>query len=129
MVELLGQLMEMIKGMPDLAVWVLAGVLLYKVVLVGSWIGVIRLLINKVYAGFTKERVVKYDINKVMLDKQAYDSFKHLMEEMNPDGLHYVALRHVNEARKALADSRAYKNTDDFKQGKKENPFNVTRNN
>lgn len=37
MLEELKQLIELIKGMPHMVMWVLAGLLFYKVVIIGSW--------------------------------------------------------------------------------------------
>ena len=42
-------LIEMVANLPTLAVWVLVGYLVYKVAVIGSIYGVIRLLIVKVH--------------------------------------------------------------------------------
>ena len=47
--EMLQQIIDMVKGMPELAIWVLAGLLLYKIVFIGPWFGIVRLLILKTY--------------------------------------------------------------------------------
>ena len=42
-------LVEMVAELPRMAVWVLVGFFIYKVVIVGSVYGVVRLAINKVH--------------------------------------------------------------------------------
>lgn len=52
-------LIEMVAGLPSLAVWVLVGYLAYKVVVVGSIYGVIRLLIVKLHDWLTAPQTYK----------------------------------------------------------------------
>jgi len=52
-------LIEMVNGLPTLAVWVLVGYLVYKVAVIGSAYGVIRLLICKVHDWKTAPRTFK----------------------------------------------------------------------
>lgn len=47
--EELKLLVEMVAGLPTMTVWVLAGYLAYKLAIVGSIYGVIRLAINRLY--------------------------------------------------------------------------------
>lgn len=49
MIEELKQILGIIKDVPHMVMWVLAGLLLYKVVYVGSIFGIIRLFILKGY--------------------------------------------------------------------------------
>lgn len=57
--EELKLLIEMVANLPTLAVWVLVGYLAYKVVVVGSIYGMIRLLIVKVHDWKTQPTVFK----------------------------------------------------------------------
>lgn len=52
-------LIDMVANLPTLAVWVLAGYLAYKVAVVGSVYGVIRLLIVKVHDWKTQPKEMK----------------------------------------------------------------------
>ena len=56
MVDAMKEIMDIIKQMPELAIWVLAGLLFYKVVIIGSWFGIARLVIIKLYDGYSKPR-------------------------------------------------------------------------
>ena len=49
MIEELNLLMQTIAKLPDVAIWVLVGVFIYKVSIIGSIYGVIRLAINKMH--------------------------------------------------------------------------------
>lgn len=50
-------LVEMISNLPQMTVWVLVGYLIYKVVVVGSIYGVIRLAIGKLYDWAVKPKI------------------------------------------------------------------------
>ena len=52
-------LIEMVANLPTLAVWVLVGYLVYKVAVIGSIYGVIRLLIVKVHDWKTAPQTFK----------------------------------------------------------------------
>ena len=54
-------LIDMVANLPTLAVWVLVGYLCYKVAVVGSIYGVIRLLIIKAHDAMSKPRQVQVD--------------------------------------------------------------------
>lgn len=49
MVELVKELSGLIKDLPEFSIWILLGILFYKVVIVGSWLAILRLLILKCY--------------------------------------------------------------------------------
>lgn len=48
--EELKLIMEMVRGLPQMAIWVLAGILLYKVAIIGSIFGVAKLLIERIHS-------------------------------------------------------------------------------
>lgn len=49
MIEVAKEFMELIKHAPQYTLWVLIGILFYKVFIIGSWIAIARLLIHKTY--------------------------------------------------------------------------------
>jgi len=51
MMEVLKELMEVVKDMPDMALWVLAGFGAYKLFVLGSIYGIVRLAIVKIHSG------------------------------------------------------------------------------
>lgn len=68
MMDEIKQIIEMIAKLPQLAVWVLVAFWAYKVVVIGSIYGVIRLAIVKAHSWLTTP---KYELIKVrpMLDR------------------------------------------------------------
>ena len=71
--EELKLLIEMVANLPALAVWVLVGYLLYKVAIVGSIYGVIRLAIAKLHDWAVQRQRRGEDIT-LMLDSLPFDS-------------------------------------------------------
>lgn len=49
MIEAARELMDIVKHAPEYTLWVLLGILFYKVFIAGSWIMVVRLLIIKLH--------------------------------------------------------------------------------
>jgi hypothetical protein len=56
MIEELKELVNVVNSLPQLALWVAIGFWAYKVIIVGSIYGVIRLAINKGYAAWTQPK-------------------------------------------------------------------------
>ena len=67
-------LIEMVAGLPSLAVWVLAAYLAYKVAVVGSIYGVLRLLIVKVHDWLTKPKTVALTIGAKPIDESTAEA-------------------------------------------------------
>lgn len=61
MLQELKEILGIIKDLPHMVMWVLAGLLFYKVTIVGSIYGVIKLAIEKIYLVLTKEKTVKFE--------------------------------------------------------------------
>jgi uncharacterized membrane protein YcgQ (UPF0703/DUF1980 family) len=60
-------LIEMVANLPSLAVWVLLGYLVYKVAVIGSIYGVIRLAITMLHSAYTKRST------ELVLDGNLFD--------------------------------------------------------
>lgn len=56
MVDELKELVAVVNSLPQLALWVAVGFWAYKVIIIGSVYGVIKLAINKGYAAYTQPR-------------------------------------------------------------------------
>lgn len=69
--ELIREVLEVVKDLPDLAIWVLIGILFYKVVIVGSIFGIIKMAIEKSYNVFELKRDDTIEHDKAVL-KSAY---------------------------------------------------------
>lgn len=59
MIDALKEVGELVKQLPELSIWILCGLLLYKVIIVGSWFGIARLLILKGHNLILGEHEVK----------------------------------------------------------------------
>lgn len=49
MIEVVKELSGLIKDLPEFSIWILLGILFYKVVIVGSWLAIIRLVVLKAH--------------------------------------------------------------------------------
>lgn len=96
MLEAAREILEMVKHMPEYTLWVLLGILFYKVFIAGSWIMVARLLIVKLYEYFKSPpaKVVKYEINGQFIDEKTKHAFDGLLSrikshriELDPNGV------------------------------------------
>lgn len=67
-------LIDMVAGLPTLAVWVLVGYLAYKVAVVGSVYGVIRLMIIKWHDWKVAPRVTVFKIGSRMIDESVAEA-------------------------------------------------------
>ena len=67
--EAIKEVIDLIKSSPDYAVWILCGLFAYKVVVIGSWVTVIKLLINRLYSfAITPKEVINKEEIKYSLD-------------------------------------------------------------
>lgn len=78
MIEAMKEVVDLVKQLPELSIWILCGVLIYKVIIIGSWFGIARLLIVKLHNFATSprkiENVHKIDRYFITCDG-AYDRF------------------------------------------------------
>jgi hypothetical protein len=81
---------NMVKTIPTLAVWVLAGLLLYKVTVIGSIFGILKLLINRAFEWHTKPKQLKlydrcinietYNALEVQIKRLSTSSYIHMSD-------------------------------------------------
>lgn len=89
MIEILEKAGQTLKDLPELAIWILIGILLYKVIIVGSVFGLIKLFILKLHDYLTKPK--ELPVKKVFLDGYfithdgTYEKFRSVIREM----IHY----------------------------------------
>ena len=57
MLEIIKEAGTMLKDLPDLAIWILIGILFYKTLIIGSIFGVVKLVIIKTHDAITKPKV------------------------------------------------------------------------
>lgn len=79
MIEAAREMLDLVKHMPEYTLWVLIGILFYKVVIIGGWISVARLLINKLHNFAVTPKVLpeppvqKMDLGKLIVVYDACD--------------------------------------------------------
>lgn len=104
MIEAAKELLEMVKHMPEYTLWVLLGILFYKVFIIGGWISVARLLINKIHHWATTPKpgppptqfaFGDYLIKDQVTDKDILHVFIKLKNKMGDPHLNYIFGRHI----------------------------------
>lgn len=82
--EELKLLIEMVADLPQMALWVLVGFFVYKVVIVGSIFGVLRLLIVKLHSWLTtpKEELVTKNVTSQLERITISGAFEPLLTQL-----------------------------------------------
>ena len=62
MLEIIKEAGSILKDLPDLAIWILIGIIFYKVVIIGSIFGIAKLAINRLHDYFVKPKVIERPI-------------------------------------------------------------------
>ena len=94
-------LIDMVANLPTLAVWVLVGYLVYKVAVVGSIYGVIRLLIIKTHDAMSKPRRIDYTIGHVAINETTAAELRAQILRLSSTGI-YIHASDVDRLRKAI---------------------------
>jgi hypothetical protein len=83
MIELLTKLGEVLKEVPEFAIWIMLGLLVYKIIIVGSYFSIIKLFIIKLHEWLMKERI---QITSLKIDRHIIscdDTPSNLLEFIN----------------------------------------------
>ena len=94
-------LIDMVANLPTLAVWVLVGYLVYKVAVVGSIYGVIRMLIIKAHDAMSKPRQVECTIGTISIDSVTAAGLRAQIMRLSSTG-NYIHSSDVEKLRKAI---------------------------
>jgi len=100
LIEELKELVQVVNSLPQLALWVAIGFWAYKVIIIGSVYGVIRLAIQKAHSVLTKEKVVVTQVR-----------FKDLTI-INEDALKALLVRVINRPGKSYPDAGWFYSSD-----------------
>lgn len=110
MIEALKEIVGIIKDLPEMALWILSGYFFYKLFIVGSVYGVIRLAIIKIhdYMVRPKEEIKKITLSeKFITSDKAYDEFLLLIDSLlaaqNSKYVHSSGVRWLKDAVKEKA--------------------------
>jgi|GEM_PF-1943846 len=84
MIEALKDLIGLLKDIPHHAMWILGGFMFYKLFIVGSVYGCIRLAINKIHDFLIRPKttIIEYKIGEQFINEQVFDKFKLLIRDM-----------------------------------------------
>ena len=68
-------LIDMIADLPEFALWIVAAFFIYKVIIIGSIYGVVKLAITKLYAWASRDKVVnrKAEVNGMCMGEEILD--------------------------------------------------------
>lgn len=74
MLEEIKQILSLVKELPHMVMWVLAGLLFYKVSIIGSIYGLIRFGIEKLHSYLTHEKIIthQWSIDGVIINKECH---------------------------------------------------------
>lgn len=101
-------LVDMVAGLPNMALWVIAAFWAYKVVVIGSVYGVIRLAINKTHSWLTTPKhelvtkEVRGELEGITLDGVVLNELIRQIKRLKKDGLCYIHSSDVDMLRDAL---------------------------
>lgn len=98
--EELKLLVEMVAGLPTMTVWVLAGYLAYKLAIVGSIYGVIRLAINKLYEYKARPREMIHKVSSKTINEDVLYELQGQVARIGTSV--YIHSSDVNKLRKAI---------------------------
>ena len=108
MIEALREIVTIIKDLPAYAVWILAGFLFYKLTVIGSVYGVIRLGINRLFDYLMKDRkqIKEFDLRGIILDEASEQMAKQLIISLRQHNLGYVHSTDIQFAIDAVKEKR-----------------------
>jgi hypothetical protein len=101
----LKELIQTVERLPGMVLWILGGYLVYKLVIVGSWVALFRLVVNKVHDFFTKPRTITREVclsNRFITMDGTYTKF-----------LDIIALTHGRRSKPNPAHKGDYLHRDD----------------
>lgn len=129
MLEILREAGTILKDLPELAIWILLGILVYKIFIVGGVIGLIKFAIGKMHSYLTlrnnnankpKEIVTKYDIGaRFIKNDGTLGVFNQLLDEVHTGvGINsdYIHKQDVQFLLDAVREKRARMNKADTKE-------------
>lgn len=122
----LKELISMVAGLPTVVVWVLVGYLLYKLAVLGSIYGVMRLLIEKAHDWLTKPKRMEWVFDDVVINATTKAALAQQLVRLCDVKLHYSYFTDVDRLRKAI-DLLLEQERKEAEQKKQASPFGVPK--
>lgn len=66
MIDAIKEITTLIEKLPHMALWILAGVLIYKVIFIGSWFGIAKLLIDRTHSFLTSPKPHQFYLDDLL---------------------------------------------------------------
>ncbi len=106
MVEIIKEASGLLEKLPELSIWILCGILFYKVIFLGSIFGIIRLFINKFhdYLKGEKKTTISLDKHFIMHDTTP-GLFLELIASI-PKATNYIHSQNVEWAIEAIREKK-----------------------
>lgn len=85
MIEIIKEAGVILKDLPDLAIWILIGILFYKVFIIGSSISLAKYAINKLHSFLTKpsEVITIHKYGAHFVNTEAQVGFEELLKSLH----------------------------------------------
>lgn len=98
----LKELIQLVNGLPDMVLWILCGYLIYKLVVLGSIYGVLRLLIEKAHHAITtpKPLQISLRLGNLCLDEATAAMVMHQLSRLTESN--YLHAHHAGKLKDAL---------------------------
>lgn len=100
-------LIEMVAGMPTMALWVLIGYLVYKLAVIGSIYGLIRFAIDRLHSWLTHAKQVEYRLGAKTINEDVAQALSGQIARVGSSG--YIHASDVEKLRKAIDSLEANK--------------------
>lgn len=94
-------LIEMVANLPALATWVLVGFLCYKITIIGSIYGVMRLFIIKLHDWLVTPKQVQMKLGMKVFDEATAEALNAQIARLN-SGSTYIHMSDVQKLREAI---------------------------
>lgn len=98
----LKELISMVAGLPTVVVWVLVGYLVYKLAVLGSIYGVLRLLIERAHDWVTRPKRVEWTLIDTTVGESTRAELVTQILRLRSDNLRYIHYDDVQRLRKAI---------------------------
>lgn len=100
MIDAAKEIIELVKTMPDYALWILLGILFYKVFIAGSWIMVVRLLIIKIHDFLTRPTIVQHEMCGNPIDEKVRNDLDTVLYAVRKRGndKHFVTTSYFHQS-------------------------------
>lgn len=98
----LKELISMMAGLPTVVVWVLVGYLVYKLAVLGSIYGVLRLLIERAHDWVTRPERTEWELDGIVLTPTTKVALAQQLVRLCEVKLHYSYFTDVDRLRKAI---------------------------